>query len=94
MYKRQPQRVLDLDPRVFAVLRQSQDGADAVLCLQNVSSEPVLLDLETVGPGGARWFPLPDPGRSHAPGGRAIIEPYGCSWLAGIPGGRDLPAVA
>lgn len=84
-----PQRVLAIDPRVFAVLRPSQDGADAVLCLQNVSSEPVPLDLETVGPGGPEWHPLPDSGRGHAPGGRVVIAPYGSSWVALIPGGRN-----
>ncbi|HEY9173734.1 MAG TPA: sugar phosphorylase, partial [Verrucomicrobiae bacterium] len=36
-----PQRVLDLDPRVFAVLRETADGRDRVLCLHNVSGEAV-----------------------------------------------------
>lgn len=33
------QRVLDLDPRVFAVLRETADGTDRMLCLHNVSNE-------------------------------------------------------
>ncbi|HEX5218855.1 MAG TPA: sugar phosphorylase [Verrucomicrobiae bacterium] len=36
-----PQQILELDPRVFAVLRQSRDGADRVLCLHNVSNQTV-----------------------------------------------------
>jgi sucrose phosphorylase len=38
-----PQRVLDLDARVFAVLRESADGSDRVLCLHNVSGAEVYL---------------------------------------------------
>jgi len=36
-----PQRILECDPRVFAVLRESVDVADRVLCLHNVSREAV-----------------------------------------------------
>jgi glycosidase len=36
------QEVLDLDQRVFAVLRRSPDHAETVLCLQNLSSDPVV----------------------------------------------------
>jgi len=35
------QRVLELDPRVFAILRESNDGSDRMLCLHNVSAEAV-----------------------------------------------------
>lgn len=34
-----PQTVLDAGPHIFAVLRQSRDGGDAMLCLHNVSAE-------------------------------------------------------
>ena len=36
-----PQQVLTLDPRVFAVRRTSHDGRCEMLCLHNVSGEPV-----------------------------------------------------
>ncbi|HMP81490.1 MAG TPA: sugar phosphorylase [Verrucomicrobiota bacterium] len=36
-----PQQILELDPRVFAVLRESADGKDRVLCLHNVSDNTV-----------------------------------------------------
>lgn len=59
-----PQRVLDLDPRVFAVLRQSADGSDRVLCLHNVSSDVVQVGtpdgagkLEIV-PFGTHWLAI------------------------------------
>lgn len=38
---RAPQHVLDLDPRVFAVVRGGADGADEVLCLHNLSGDTV-----------------------------------------------------
>ena len=39
-----PQRVLSLDARVFSVLRESVDGRDRVLCLHNVSGQPVRVE--------------------------------------------------
>ncbi|MEO0598037.1 MAG: alpha-amylase family glycosyl hydrolase, partial [Chloroflexota bacterium] len=39
------QTVLSLDTRVFAVLREAQDGSATVLALHNVSGETVTLDL-------------------------------------------------
>jgi sucrose phosphorylase len=41
-----PQTVLETDPRAFAVLRESADGRDKMLCLQNVSPEPVAADVQ------------------------------------------------
>lgn len=36
-----PQQILELDARVFAILRESLDGTDRVLCLHNVSNQVV-----------------------------------------------------
>jgi len=36
-----PQRILHLDPRVFAVVRETKDRRERVLCLHNVSALPV-----------------------------------------------------
>lgn len=59
------QTVLDLDPRVFAVRRESLDGRDRMLCLHNTGTEEI-----SVHPGGPssppltieawghRWLPL------------------------------------
>ena len=44
-----PQQVLDLDPRVFAVLRESVDGGDWVLCLHNVSDQSVRVQTQEAG---------------------------------------------
>jgi len=60
------QRVLDLDPRVFAVLRESAGGADRMLCLHNTSAELVRVRLGAplagpveLPPCGSRWMPAP-----------------------------------
>ncbi|MDD3179281.1 MAG: sugar phosphorylase [Opitutaceae bacterium] len=60
-----PQRVLELDPRVFAVLRETVDGRDRVLCLHNVSAGSVTVPTGSLGAGqpfleahGWRWIPL------------------------------------
>jgi glycosidase len=44
-----PQRVLELDAGVFAVLRGSADGGGRVLCLHNVSGRPVKVSPEREG---------------------------------------------
>jgi glycosidase len=58
------QRVLDLDPRVFAVLRESADDTDRMLCLHNASSELVrvrplapLTEPVELMPYGSQWMP-------------------------------------
>jgi glycosidase len=40
-----PQEVLDLDPGIFALLRRSPDGDEAILCLVNVTGQPHSLHL-------------------------------------------------
>lgn len=44
-----PQRILDFGPRVFAVLRESADGVDRVLCLHNVSEQAVPVEGKGIG---------------------------------------------
>jgi len=44
-----PQRVLSLDARVFSVLRESVDGSDRMLCLHNVSGQPVRVEARDCG---------------------------------------------
>lgn len=55
-----PQQVLELDPRVFAVLRQSPDATDRMLCLHNVSGETAVVHAgggqhETLTPFSFAW---------------------------------------
>jgi len=76
------QRVLGLDPRVFALLRQDPQDAESVLCLHNVSPEPVSVQLEESLAGGQGWTPIWGCERSATTSGRVVIEPWGSSWLA------------
>jgi glucosylglycerate phosphorylase len=79
-----PQRVLQVHPAVFALLRGSYNGGAPVLCLHNVSSAPVQatipLDKLPTGPyqdllGGALFLP--------AQGSLAFsIAPYETRWIA------------
>lgn len=57
-----PQRVLELDPRVFAVLRESPDHSDRMLCLHNLSGQEIIVSSpagqQTLAPWDHRWLPL------------------------------------
>jgi glycosidase len=75
------QRVLEVDARVFAVLRQSQDGTDTVLCLHNFSGDYVAVRLSEAVPEVQAWKDLR--GNDPSPPGRDVrlLDPYGVSWL-------------
>jgi glucosylglycerate phosphorylase len=49
-------QVLELDPRIFGMRRTAPDGKESVLCLHNVSAEPVETMRQVVGPYEARWL--------------------------------------
>jgi glycosidase len=73
------QRVLDLDPRVFALARASTDGKSRVLCLANVSGEEVPLSPSAAG----FSAPLRDlVGGRTLPGGTEVtLRAYEVLWL-------------
>jgi sucrose phosphorylase len=79
-----PQRVLEFDARVFALLRQSIDGADIVLCLQNISPAGVRVQLQDILPSGAGWEPLWGCGPSAAASGVLVLKPGASAWLAAV----------
>jgi sucrose phosphorylase len=49
------QTVLDIDPRIFAVLRSSPDDREHALCLHNVSSEELNVKLGVAGEAGRHF---------------------------------------
>lgn len=60
------QCLMELDPRVFAVVRETSDGGEGMLCLHNVSNETVALNAAgeltravVLAPYEVRWEPLP-----------------------------------
>ncbi len=93
------QRILEVDPRVFAVLRETADGKDRVLCLHNVSGETVECVPSGLPGAARRWrdlsrdaaMPAPAPwGEGRGEGGRSLaaepfqLVPWATRWL--VPG--------
>ncbi len=76
-----PQWILDLDPRIFAVLRKGKTDNDSVLCLQNVSAEPVSLELNAISRKSAQWTRLWSSGSGSAVGERVRVGGWGAEWL-------------
>ena len=85
---RAPQCVLDLDDRVFGILRD-EGGEEPILCLHNVSSEPVGLSLRTAGVAfrprrvlvGRAGADGDDP--VSVDGGSVSLPAYGTVWMTG-----------
>lgn len=48
--------ILDLDPRVFALKRTSTDGEHSVLCLHNLSDQPLRAGAEMLAPYEFKWL--------------------------------------
>jgi sucrose phosphorylase len=82
-----PQQVLDIDNRLFCVMRSELEGQWRVLCLINVSSDqvPVSLDTETVGFASGELTDLVTGISAHPSSGRIEFEmaPYAVCWLKG-----------
>ncbi len=77
-----PQWILDLDPRIFAVLRKAVGrDDDSVLCLHNVSPEPVVLELNAISLSRAQWTRLWSSGSGSAVGERVRVGGWGAEWL-------------
>jgi sucrose phosphorylase len=83
------QRVLDLNPHVFALLRSSPEGEEHALCLHNVSDQKLSVDLGPVAadmPAGD-WYDLQEGGSTAVPlrveksGSSVELEPYAVRWL-------------
>jgi sucrose phosphorylase len=74
------QRVLTVDPRVFALLRESPGGGEAAICLHNLAAEPVAIDagLEPSVREAAERQGLLEGGRL-----RGQLGPYGVQWKLG-----------
>ncbi len=85
---RAAQQVLDADARLFAVLRIARQRPEWVLCLHNVTNQPVTLTVTaTAAAAGTDWTELLTQ-RSHSVGTsgtvRVTLPPYEVNWLAGL----------
>ena len=81
-----PQRVLDLSPRVFGLMRSTPEGDRSVVTLTNVTKHPVELNapVEELGFAAAgEWLDLVTEKRWKADGGilKIRLEPYCVLWL-------------
>ena len=84
-----PQRVLSLDPGVFAVLRTAPDGAERLLCLHNVTDAAlsVSMDNTVLSPEGVGiWKDLLGDGEfsveEHVVD--IVLDPYQVAWLINV----------
>ena len=82
-----PQRVLRLDPRLFAVVRTARDGGAAVLAVTEVSGAPVeaRLRLAEAGLADAPFVDLVTGAELRPAGGELLLRlaPYQVAWLRG-----------
>ncbi len=75
-----PQQMLDLDDRVFALIRTADDESETVLCLINVTSKPVEISIDADGfDSSAAWIDLLA-GDEYSPG-EIKMGPYQVLWL-------------
>jgi len=84
-HPRGEQRILSIDPEVFAVLRTSPEEDERILTLVNVTEREraVEIALDSLGIPGEYWTDLISGQRIEVPGGRLKItlEPYDILWL-------------
>ncbi len=75
-----PQKILDIDPRVFGLLRSADNGKEKVLCLINISAEDVSFTIDNKDYMAAlSWFDLLS-GENYTVGS-IYLEPYQVLWL-------------
>lgn len=82
-----PQRVLKLDPEVFALVRTARDSSESILCLQNTSRRRRQMTLDGRNcpvPLGAEYDCLTDGGsviQAEEGAWTVILEPYEVLWV-------------
>ena len=84
------QRVIDVDPRVLAIARIGGEPSSGVLCLINVSSDEVNLEIEMSRTGMAPGLLTDLIGENSVDAGdgtaRVDLAAYGMCWLKGKAG--------
>ena len=73
--------MLELDPRVFGVLRRNEEGGDPVLCLQNIGGESVVVLLTEVQAAARTREPVLGLAGNRLTGDQLTLEPWGTVWL-------------
>lgn len=79
------QKVLNVSPGAFTVLREAPDGGDKILALTNVTDRRLELEIpcSSLGKGGKYWFDLLGDKRLQEGtlGLKIVLEEYGVMWL-------------
>jgi len=82
------QRIIEVDSRVFSVIRTAAGADSRVLCLINVSGDEVKISLPATEAGlrPGRLGDLTGGDPVDASGGRIelLLRPYGVCWLKGV----------
>jgi sucrose phosphorylase len=78
-----PQEILNVDRRVFAVLRAGAGRDGWMLCLHNVSNEALTLEIEIDSQGSAVFTDLPSEKKRQADVGSVfvVLSPYEVKWF-------------
>jgi sucrose phosphorylase len=77
------QEIIDIDERLFCILREALESTQRVLCVMNVSRDTIVLELEQEQYPGL-WEPLYTQSSVTKLGGDGLqvtVEPYGVIWL-------------
>jgi sucrose phosphorylase len=74
-----PQRILNIDSQIFALLRTPETNDDKVLCLINITGKNIDLDIDSSLLDSSSWFDLLS-GQEFLPG-KILLEPYQVLWL-------------
>ncbi len=77
------QKILDLGPLLFALIRTSSEGR-SVLCLQSVSGEPQLVDIPGDFSAADSLRDLIGGNRITVKDGRIELDPWSVLWLEGV----------
>lgn len=79
------QQILDAGDAVFALLRRSPDGAEQVLCLQNISNQSAQVPVDPQGMTGSPLHQRTDlitgRGSHNSQRGSLVLAPYKTLWL-------------
>jgi len=75
-----PQEILEIDQRVFALLRSTADGTESVLCLINISDQDISLSMDKkIGDPNSVWIDLLAGNRYKF--NSIDLHPYQVLWL-------------
>jgi sucrose phosphorylase len=79
------QRIIQVAPAIFALLRGTSDQSERILCVHNVSAESVEVCPTEALPEVRRWLPLWTNAEVRFNGEHITLEPFASAWLLANP---------